>query len=103
MHRTICLALLLIMCCTMALGQTEKDKPRLLVRLHPSGDDVLNEIYKLGLVVESSFDFKEDRIAVRVCSDEPLPVALSMAKGLPFMTTVKLEKLGIPKSRIYYL
>lgn len=103
MARSICMGLLLTMWCGVAVGQTEKDRPRLVVRLHASGDDVLNAIYKLGLIVESSFDSKEDTVAVRVCSDEPLPVALSMAKGLPFVTTVKLEKMGIPKSRIYYL
>lgn len=103
MRKTIFLSVLLIVWCAMAVGQTEKDKPRLLARLDARGEDVLNEIYKLGLVVEASFDFKEDAIAVRVCSDDPLPVALSMARGLPFVTTVKLEKLGIPKSRIYYL
>jgi hypothetical protein len=103
MRKTIYWGLLLIMWCTVVVGQTEKDKPSLLARLDPRGEDVLNEIYKLGLVVKSDFDLKEDTIAVRVCSDDPLPVALSMAKGLPFVTTVKLEKLGIPKSRIYYL
>ncbi len=103
MRKTICLGLLLIVWSTVVVGQTEKDKPRLLSRLDPRGEDVLNEIDKLELVVKSDFDLKEDTIAVRVCSDDPLPVALSMAQGLPFVTTVKLEKLGIPKSRIYYL
>ena len=103
MRKTSCLALLLIVWCAMAAGQTEKDKPRLLARLNARGEDVLNEIYKLGMDVESNFDSDKDRIAIRVCSKDPLPVALSMAKGLPFATTVKLERLGIPQSRIYYL
>ena len=67
------------------------------------GDDLLNTLYKLSLEVQGSFDPKEDNFAIRVCSNDPLPLALPLASGDPFLTTIKLEKAGVPKARIYYL
>lgn len=67
------------------------------------GGDLLNLLYKMGLEVDSTFDRSADTFAIRVCANEPLRIALPLAAGAPFLTTIKLEKLGIPKSRIYYL
>ncbi|HEV8427235.1 MAG TPA: hypothetical protein VGQ41_04940 [Pyrinomonadaceae bacterium] len=68
-----------------------------------TGDDGLNMLYRMGEELEASFNPKEDYFAIRVCSNDPLPIALPMAVGVPFLTTIKMEKRGVPKSRIYYL
>ena len=69
----------------------------------PGGGDLLNMLYKIGLELDYSVDREADTFAIRVCSNEPLRIALPLAAGDPFLATAKLEKLGIPKSRIYYL
>jgi hypothetical protein len=70
----------------------------------PNNEDVLNAIFNLGgQLVEEKFNPQEDILAVRVCSNDPLPVALAMANAAPFLAALKLEKRGIPKSSIYYL
>ncbi|HKV33768.1 MAG TPA: hypothetical protein VJP89_05595 [Pyrinomonadaceae bacterium] len=77
-------------------------QPRLLAATR-DGDDLLNLLYNLSLEVQGSFDPKDDNFAIRVCSNDPLPLALPLASGDPFLTTIKLEKAGVPKARIYYL
>lgn len=45
------------------------------------GDDLLNTLYTLSLEVQGNFDTKEDNSAIRVCSNDPLPLALPLASG----------------------
>lgn len=78
-------------------------KARMLSAFDNEGGDLLNMLYKIGLEVQGSFDPAADTFAIRVCSNEPLRIALPMAAGDPFLAATKLEKLGVPKSRIYYL
>jgi hypothetical protein len=75
----------------------------MLSAMGPEGGDLLNMLYKVTQEVDSVFDRKEDTFAIRVCSNDPLPLALPAAAGAPFLTTIKLEKLAIQKSRIFYL
>jgi hypothetical protein len=82
---------------------TDTPKARILSAIGNEGGDLLNMLYKIGLEVHGSFDPAADTFAIRVCSNEPLRIALPMAAGDPFLATIKLEKLGVPKSRIYYL
>jgi hypothetical protein len=84
-------------------GQINRGANRLLASFDSKSDDVLNGIYNLGAILESTFVAQEETLAVRVCSTDPLPVALATAKGAPFLATINFEKLGIPKSQIYYL
>lgn len=102
------LSILLIF--ALSLGQqtpktptVDARKARILSAFDNQGGDLLNLLYKIGLEVQGSFDPKQDTFAIRVCSNEPLRIALPLAAGAPFLTTIKLEKLGVPKSRIYYL
>jgi hypothetical protein len=99
------LVLTLLWSSSQANGQqpTAAPQARLLSAIGNEGGDLLNMLYKVGLEVQAKFDPKEDTFAIRVCSNDPLPLALPTAAGAPFLTTIKLEKLGIPKSRIYYL
>lgn len=100
------LVLTLLWSSSEANGQKPADasQARLLSSIGNEGGDLLNMLYKMGLEVQAAkFDPKEDTFAIRVCSNDPLPLALPTAAGAPFLTTIKLEKLGVPKSRIYYL
>lgn len=103
MHRLLISAILLTLFCCQAVGGSRAEQPKLLGTFDADDSDPLNMIYRVGSILQPNFDVHEDRFAVRVCSDDSLPVALAMASGLPFVTTLKLEKLGIPKSRMYYL
>lgn len=104
MNRLICSAFLLLMFCSLGLGQNKNDRPRLLMSFGANNEDVLNAIFNLGgQLAEANFNPQEEILAVRVCSNDPLPIALAMANSAPFLTTLKLEKRGIPKSSIFYL
>jgi hypothetical protein len=103
MRVAICSFILLLALCAPHVAQTDDARPSLLTVLDATGSDVLNAIYKLGLGLEASFRPGSDTFAIRVCSADPVPVALAVAKGDPFQTTLKLDKLGIPKASMYYL
>jgi hypothetical protein len=99
--------LIVLLLFSLLLGNPAQAKnplqARMLAAFGNDGGDLLNMLYKMGLEVDSTFDRAGDTFAIRVCSNEPLRIALPVAAGAPFLTTIKLEKLGIPKSRIYYL
>jgi hypothetical protein len=102
--RTICLGLLYLVAASMLAGaQSARKRAELLTSIGASGEDVLNTLEDLVFSVQANPDFQQRLIAVRVCSNEPFAVALALGKGLPFAATVKLEKIGIHKSQIYYL
>jgi hypothetical protein len=85
------------------LATTDTPKARILSAIDNQGGDLLNMLYNIGSEIQGAFDPAADTFAIRVCSNEPLRIALPLAAGDPFLTTTKLEKLGVPKSRIYYL
>ena len=98
--------ILILLLFTLAFGNpTTSDPPkaRMLSAFGNESEDLLNLLYKIGLEVDAGFDRREDTFAIRVCSNEPLRLALPMAAGDPFLAAIKVEKLGVPKSRIYYL
>lgn len=103
MRNLIKSAVLVILIYSLGFGQPRMDEARLLGTFGPNDSDVLNLLYKLGLALKPIFDSKEDYFVVRVCSNEPMPVALALGSGAPFLTTLRLEKIGISKSRIFYL
>lgn len=94
---------MIILFCFVGLGQTSKTQATLLGTFGPDDSDLLNLLYKIGLILESTSNSSEEIFAVRVCSNDPMPVALAMGSGAPFLTTLRMEKLGIPKSRMFYL
>jgi len=69
-----------------AKTQTGTAQARLLAETR-DGDDLLNILYKLSLEVQGSFNPSEDDFAIRVCSNEPMSLALPLASGEPFLTT----------------
>jgi hypothetical protein len=103
MRVAICSLILSLALCAPHAAQTDGARPRLLRAFDASGGDVLNGIYKLGLELGPTFRPGGDAVAIRVCSADPMPVALAAAKGDPFQTTLKLSKVGIPKASMYYL
>ncbi|MFL6253576.1 MAG: hypothetical protein ACJ74T_01000 [Pyrinomonadaceae bacterium] len=103
MRVAICLLVLSLVLCAPQAAQTNNAQPQLLRAFDASGGDVLNGIYKLGLELGATFHPEGDAFAIRVCSADPLPVALATAMGDPFQTTLKLSKGGIPMASMYYL
>lgn len=101
--------IVLVLILSWSISPAKSQKPtnapqaRLLAAMGNEGGDLLNMLYKIGLEVQASFDPKEDTFVIRVCANDPLPTALPLSAGAPFLTTIKLEKAGVPKSRIYYL
>lgn len=79
------------------------EKATLLGSFDVNAEDLLNEIDKAGMKVEKTFNSQSDILAVRVCSNEPLPIALALSAGAAFVTTSRLQGFGIPKSNMYYL
>lgn len=104
MTKAIRSTILLLMLAMLANGQSENHQPILLGSFGASDEDVLNSISILeGRLVQANFNPNESFLVLRVCSNDPMLVALSMSKSEPFLTTSMLEKHGIPKSSVIYL
>ncbi|HEX7316774.1 MAG TPA: hypothetical protein VF297_22930 [Pyrinomonadaceae bacterium] len=102
MRVAICSLILSAALCAPLAAQADGGRPRLLRYFDASGGDVLNGIYKLGLELGPTVK-PGDAVAIRVCSADPMPVALAAAMGDPFQTALKLTQVGVPRASIYYL
>jgi|SRR5947209_3676528 len=84
------------------LGQENVQPKSKLVHTPFAGGDFLH------VIQEAALDLKEyagakDRVAIRVCSKEPMPVALVTATASPFIMLEYLEHYGFTQERILYL
>jgi len=84
-------------------GQESGQVEAKLVRSAFAGGDALHVIQEVALDLKEYASGAEDRVAVRVCSREPMPVALSTAAASPFILREYLEHYGFLPERILFL
>jgi hypothetical protein len=84
-------------------GQDVRQAEAKLVRSPFAGGDALHVIQEAALDLKEYASGAEDRVAVRVCSREPMPVALSTAAASPFILREYLEHYGFLPERILFL
>jgi hypothetical protein len=101
-RRVLCL-FILIMTVGSAASQLRPQAPTLLVALTEKSEDPWEVIDNLGLRVRSELISEKSFLAIRICSTDPLPVAVATARGLPFVAAELFSRIGIPKSSIVYL
>jgi hypothetical protein len=79
---------------------------------HPPEARLIRTFYKgdfLHANNEAALDLRawaggpDDRIAVRICSKEPMPVAVAVASGRPFLLVSNLTNHGYSQERILFL
>jgi len=88
---------------TLSLGQESKQPEAKLVRSPFAGGDVIHVIQEAALDLKEYASGADDMVAVRVCSKEPLPVALSIAAASPFIMLEYLEHYGFSRERVLLL
>ena len=79
----------------------------------PEDEDVSETLSTISLLIEADFNFDKDVLAIRVCSNDPLPMAAAYAKGLPvyarsepYLSPSINERTSfkpIPTSKIFFL
>jgi hypothetical protein len=84
-------------------GQEIRQAEAKLVRSPFAGGDALHIIQEAALDLKEYASGAEDRVAVRICSKEPMPVALSTAAASPFILREHLEHYGFLPERILFL
>jgi hypothetical protein len=67
------------------------------------GGDATHAIQEAALDLKEYASGANDTIAIRVCSKEPMPVALSTATASPFIILEYLEHYGFSRDRILFL
>lgn len=84
-------------------GQDRNQSEAKMVRGPFAGGDALHVIQEVALDLKARVADAGDRVAVRVCSKEKLPVALLTATASPFVLREHLEHYGIAAQRILLL
>lgn len=105
--RIISLTLILFFICSSILqaqvkAKIKAEKPYLITTFYPMGEDFLEAISNYEFSFSTTFESK-GLLAIRICSKDPMPVALATASGRPFWVTSMLEKKGFSKARMIYL
>src|SRR6266403_2160445 len=94
--------LLFISGALLVAQETVKPKAK-LVRAAFTGGDFLHVIEEAAIDIKQYAGESEDSAAVRVCTKEPLPVALTTATANPFIMIEYLEHYGFSRERILFL
>lgn len=84
-------------------GQENRTPQARLVRSPFAGGDVLHAIQEAALDLKEYASGVDNTIAIRVCSREPMPVALSIAAANPFIMLEYLEHYGFQRERVLLL
>jgi hypothetical protein len=87
----------------LSQGQESRQAQAKLVRSPFAGGDFLHVIQEAALDLKEYASEPGDTVAVRVCSKEPMPVALSTATANPFIMLEYLEHYGFSRERILFL
>lgn len=104
MNKILVVALVIGLSFTAPLLGQEGGRPEAkLVRSPFAGGDVQHVIQEAALDLKEYASGSEDMVAVRVCSREPMPVALSIATASPFIMLEYLEHYGFSQERILLL
>jgi hypothetical protein len=85
---------------TLSLGQESKQPEAKLVRSPFAGGDIVHVIQEAALDLREYASGADDMVAIRVCSKEPLPVALSISAASPFIILEYLEHYGFSRERV---
>lgn len=88
---------------TVLPGQQRKQPEAKLVRSPFVGGDVMHVIQESALDLKEYASGPDDMVAVRVCSKEPLAVALSIATASPFIMLEYLEHYGFSRERVLFM
>ncbi len=102
--RKAVVVLWLLLCFTaLLLGQESKQREARLVRSPFAGGDVMHVIQEAALDLKEHASGAGDMAAIRLCSKEPMPVALSTAAASPFIMLEYLEHHGFSRERVLLL
>lgn len=94
---------LLLCFATLSQGQESKQPEAKLVRSPFAGGDVVHVIQEAALDLKEYASGSGDMVAIRLCSKEPMPVALSTAAASPFIMLEYLEHYGFSQERVLLL
>lgn len=104
MKKTTIILLGLLVCSSAVLwGQESRQREARLVRSPFAGGDALHVIQEAALDLKEYASGANDTVAIRVCSREPMPVALSIATANPFIMLEYLEHYGFSRERVLLL
>jgi hypothetical protein len=93
--------LVFILCCHV-MGQKVSSSKNVLIRTFSTGD-FQNAVSDAAFYLREIVDKSEGKIAVRICTTEPMPVALAVATGRPFLLQFLLESHGYSSERLFFL
>jgi hypothetical protein len=103
MLKTLIAVLLVLSFVALVHGQDRQAVKSRMVREPFAGGDVLHAIQEVALDFKAQASGAGDRVAVRVCSKEKLPLALLTAAGSPFVLREQLKAQGFESERILFL
>lgn len=103
MLRTLIAVSLVLSFVSVVHGQDSKKSEARMVRGAFLGGDALHAIQEVALDLKAHASGAGDRVAVRVCSKEKLPVALLTATASPFVLREHLKAQGFEAQRILFL
>lgn len=103
MEKVLTSVLSIFVCFTASLCQISEPPRAKLVRSAFTGGDFLHVIEEAALDLKEYAGEPGGIAAVRVCTKEPLPVALTTATANPFIMVEYLEHYGFTRERISFL
>lgn len=99
-----CLAIIFFLFSVILVtGQSREKAAQLIGRLDTNGDDSRELSDNIALKTRGLFNTENDYIAIRACSNEPLPIIFAFSNVNLFFESLRYNSFDIPKSRIYYL
>lgn len=87
----------------VTFGQLRLSDAVLVKTIDKSVEDVGESVDNLSLELKSMMNLKEDWIAMRICSQLPLPIAINLVQSSPYHAALQMNSYGIPLENIIYL
>lgn len=103
MRKTAIVSGLILAIVILSHGQDITKTEARMVREPFVGGDALHAIQEVALDLKAHASGPEDRVGVRVCSKEKLPIALLAATASPFLLQEFLEHYNFTPQRILFL
>src|SRR5438067_273686 len=103
MKKILVIVIVLFVCSVTSVSQKSGPPKAKLIRSAFTGGDFLHVIEEAALDLKEYASEPGDMAAVRVCSKEPLPLALTIATASPFIMVEYLEHYGLSRERILFL
>lgn len=86
-----------------ASGQGEQRPSAKLIRSPFSGGNFIDVVQEAAIEIKANAGGPEDTAAIRICSAEPMPVALIIAAANPFAVAEYLSHYGFSPERVLFL